>query len=169
MPYGLVGQAHMARAGTNVLQLGRPAFVDPSCLFSLDMTFRVGSHPWWKMPCAAMQPWLLRVHFRWMDTWPVASRKRPPGAGRMRVRESPASSMPSSPPVRFRMTRGRSNSGREGELRHEGSRSRVRYRLLQIIRPTPDDFAGRHHNAGVKLAARMQRPIESPAMTKVCS
>jgi hypothetical protein len=45
----------------------------------------------------------------------------------------------------------------------------VRCRLLQIIRPTPDDFVGRHHNAGVKLTARMQRPKESPAMTMDCS
>jgi hypothetical protein len=27
----------------------------------------VGSHRWWKMTCAAMQPWLLRMHFRCVD------------------------------------------------------------------------------------------------------
>src|ERR1700730_3127665 len=33
----------------------------------------VGSHRWWKMTCAAMQPWLLRMHLslRGHDTWPV--------------------------------------------------------------------------------------------------
>src|SRR5436853_3858522 len=25
------------------------------------------SHRWWKMTCAAMQPWLLRMHFRCVD------------------------------------------------------------------------------------------------------
>jgi len=30
----------------------------------------VGSRRWWKMTCAAMQPWLLRMHFRCVDMTP---------------------------------------------------------------------------------------------------
>ena len=44
-------------------------------------------------------------------TCAVPSRKMPLGAGRMRLSERPASSMPSSPPTRFWVTSGRSVQG----------------------------------------------------------